>query len=91
MSELIETRKKIEEIDMEMAALFVKRMACAKEIAAYKRRNNIPILDQGRERELLEKNEKYIDDTLLRPYYRQLMQAVLDISKQYQHELNRDI
>lgn len=87
MSELSDARVMIEEIDKEMADLFEKRMKCSKSIAAYKSSNGIPILDTGREKELLERNEKYIDNTEVRPYYRQFMQSVMDISKLYQHKL----
>lgn len=89
MNELTEARARIEEIDKEMAALFEKRMKCSENIAAYKSRNGIPILDTGREQELLERNEKYVENTDLWPYYRQFMQTVMDISKQYQHKLTQ--
>ena len=87
MDRLVEARKTIEEIDKEMARLFVKRMGCSERIAEYKSENGIPILDSGREKELIARNEKYIDGELLRPYYRQFMKSVMDISKQYQHRL----
>ncbi len=87
MTDLNESRNKIEEIDRQMAELFVKRMHTAEEIAEYKKSNGIPILDTGREKALIEKNEQYIEDNSLKPHYRKFMQDVMDISKQYQHKL----
>ena len=86
MTDLKEARKTIEDIDKQMASLFEKRMGCAGEIARYKSENGIPILDADREKALIEKNEGYVSDEL-RPYYRQFIKNILDISKQYQHKL----
>ncbi|MCR5509155.1 MAG: chorismate mutase [Lachnospiraceae bacterium] len=87
MDKLTENRQAIEEIDKKMAELFVKRMACSGNIAQYKTANGIPILDQGREKELIEKNGEYISDDVIKPYYMDFFKTVLDISKQYQKDL----
>lgn len=87
MSDISAARKRIEEIDREMAALFEKRMQCSEEIAEYKGKNGIPIYDPDREKELLERNGEYIENSVIKPYYKQFMQSVMDISKQYQHKL----
>ncbi|MCR5420302.1 MAG: chorismate mutase [Lachnospiraceae bacterium] len=87
MKSLTEAREKIDEIDKQMAELFVKRMQCSKDVAEYKKENGIPILDSGREKIVLDKNEEYINDFEIKPYYRQLMQDIMDISKQYQHSI----
>ena len=70
-----------------MAELFEKRMGCSARIAKYKSENGMPILDEGREKALIEKNEVYVEKEELRPFYRQYLHGVLDISKQYQHTL----
>ena len=87
MRELNEIRKDIESIDKDMASLFEKRMKCSVEIADYKSANGIPILDTGREKKLLVKNEAYINDDSIKPYYIKFMQNIMDISKLYQHKL----
>ena len=84
MDELDGIRKEIEGIDAKMAALFTERMRCAFRVAEYKSKNGKPILDAKREAALLEKNEKYITQEELVPYYRQFLKALMDISKQYQ-------
>ena len=80
-------RKEIEEIDRQMAALFTRRMKCAESIADYKYRNSIPILDTGREKALIEKNEDHIKNEDIKGHYRRFFKGILDISKEYQKEL----
>ena len=85
--DLDSARREIEDIDRQMAALFTRRMKCAENIADYKYRNNIPILDTGREKVLIEKNEGHIKDEDLKAHYRQFFKGILNISKEYQKEL----
>ena len=44
---LEQSRKTIDEIDSQLTKLFAERMSCAAEIAAYKKENNLPVLDAG--------------------------------------------
>ena len=60
MDVLNEARQEIESIDKQMAELFEKRMGCSARIAQYKSENGMPILDEGREKALIEKNEVYV-------------------------------
>jgi len=55
MKDLKEVRREIDEIDEEMVNLFVRRMAAAESVAAAKRGNGAPVLNPGREREILAK------------------------------------
>ena len=48
-----EIREKIDAIDSQMADLFCQRMGLAADIARFKKENNLPILNTGREREVL--------------------------------------
>jgi chorismate mutase/prephenate dehydratase len=50
MAELTDIRARIDSIDSQMLALFRERMACADEVAAYKREHNKPVIDRARER-----------------------------------------
>ncbi len=90
MRDISESRKNIEDIDRQMASLFEKRMQCSHEIAEYKKAKGIPVFDSSREKTLIEKNEAYIVDTELKPYYRQFMKDIMDISKQYQRSLYKE-
>ena len=49
-----ELRSKIDSIDQQLVRLFVERMDIAEQIGAYKKANNLPIFDPGRERAKLQ-------------------------------------
>lgn len=87
MTELEEARLQINSIDTEMAALFEKRMKAAAAVADYKKKNGMQIFDSVREKEILQKNVKLIQNEELQPYYLQYLQDVMNISKRYQHKL----
>ena len=53
--DLDQIRKDIDQIDQELVALLERRMVCVGQIVKYKEQQGIPVLDQGREREVLEK------------------------------------
>lgn len=88
---LAKARAEINEADREMARLFEKRMAAAREIAAYKREKGLPILDAERERQVIRQNQAMIRDDSLRDFYVRFLQDVMDISKAYQHRLMQGI
>ena len=48
---LDEIRKKMDDVDARLVKTFLERMDVADEVAAYKRENNLPVLDKGRERD----------------------------------------
>ncbi len=88
MSDLTKSRQEINEIDREMAALFERRMKAAEAVAAYKRENGLPILDEKRELEVIEKNCAYIKDETVRGYYASFIAETMKISRAYQSRLN---
>lgn len=53
MRDLPEVRKDLDSIDSQMIDLFLQRMKLADEVADYKAKNHLPILDREREREKL--------------------------------------
>ena len=87
MTELESARAQIEDIDRQMAELFERRMKCSEEIAAYKKKNGIPVSDPGREKALEDRNEKYIGKEAIRSYYRDFLKSVIGISRQYQNDI----
>ena len=89
MNKLEEARLIIQDIDLEMIELFKKRMVASKLVAEYKKENELPILDEGREKFLIEKNLKSLNDEKLESYYMTFFKGVLDASKDYQKDLNR--
>ena len=89
MKTIEELRQEINQIDKEMAELFNKRMECAKNIAIYKKENNLPIFDKARELQLMDKNLSYIHDDL-KPLYREYLIKLMELSKLYQEFINKD-
>ena len=81
-------RQEIDGIDKELLELFQKRMKTCAELAEYKKKKEIPILDESRERQKLamvtEQSEEGMTD-----YNRNLFGVVMDLSKAYQQKLNR--
>ena len=87
MSNLKDIRKKINEIDEQMAKLFEERMKASSEVANYKKEHALPIFDSSREQELINKNLEYITDEDIKPYYVNFLKDTMDISKKYQSAL----
>ena len=85
---LEELRLKIDEIDREMTRLFEARMDVSAQIAEYKRENQLPVLDAGREREKLNKIADAVRPEF-RSYIQTLYSTIMDLSKNYQNALNQ--
>ena len=87
MADLKEIRKKINQIDKEMAKLFEERMKASSEVAEYKKQHALPIFDSSREQEVINNNLNFIEDENLKDYYVNFLQYTMDISKKYQSSL----
>ena len=53
--ELLKVRNEIDTIDEELLVLFIKRLECAKKVAEIKKEHSLPVLNSGREQEILNK------------------------------------
>ena len=84
MKDLKDLRKEITEIDNKMAELFVCRMKLVHEVAEYKMKNGLPVLDPGREAEVLENGAARVEDSTLRSYYLSFLKEVMAVSRRYQ-------
>lgn len=76
-------RKDINDIDKQLIELFKRRMETSCNIAEYKSRNNLPILDENRENEVLER----VADMAGEPfsgYAKVLYSTLFDLSRSYQ-------
>lgn len=87
MNGLEKARQIINEVDTEMAKLFERRMRAAEMVAEYKKENGLPILDSGREDEIIKNGSMRIEDTVLREYYVNFLKDTMKGSKQYQSRL----
>ena len=84
--ELNELRNQIDEIDRELVSLFIRRMSCSSEVAEYKRRNALPVLDKEREIKLLEKIAE-LSGKEFEEYTAELYKTILSLSRDYQQKL----
>ena len=84
MTSLEQYRKEIDQIDEALTQLFEKRMDIAFKIAQFKKQNNLKILNQEREKEVLQKAV----DTLQNKNYQQevtdFFNELMRISKDFQ-------
>ena len=76
--ELKDIRNTIDQIDDQMLELFVRRMEVARDVAAYKKEHGLPILDSGREREVLNRVTEKAGEGLER-YAKLLYQTMFDL------------
>lgn len=86
MRDLKEIRKDIDKIDNQLIELFKQRMDCARDVGIYKQANNIPVLNEGRENEILdaveEKGGEYGASARL------LYSNIMELSRALQHILS---
>ena len=83
---LVELRTAIDGVDDQIIQLLQERMQISKGIAEYKKDNNLPVLDRGREREkLMRLGETASKD--MEPYTRSLYSLLADMSRAYQKKL----
>ena len=87
MDALEQARRQIDAVDAQLAALFEQRMAAVLEVARYKQAHGLPIFDAAREAVVLDKAAARIQDPALRPYYRDHVQNLMDVAKQYEAEV----
>lgn len=85
MRNLQEIREEINAIDKELIQLFKRRMDCAKDVGYYKKANNIPILNQDRENEILDKVA--VDGGEYGNSARLLYSNIMELSRALQHNI----
>lgn len=82
---LEQIRKDIDAIDRELVPLLQRRMTCSIKVAETKRAENIPVLDASREEAILDKVRSM--DELYGNYTADIYRAIMDVSKQLQHDI----
>lgn len=81
---LDEIRHDIDGLDQELLVLFEKRMACAREVAMYKKAHNMSIYASDRESALLKNRVQLLQDNSLEEFASVFFQTMMDLSKQEQ-------
>lgn len=84
--ELSDYRQELDRIDSRLLALFLERMELVGEIAAWKQKHGMPVLDREREREKLEAMAVQSPEEL-REYAAALFTAIMELSRRRQTRL----
>ena len=89
MDQLQQAREIIDQVDEQMAKLFQKRMQAVEQVVAYKKAHGLPVLDSGREQQVIAKNTARLEQKELVPYYQELLKFEMQLSREYQKSLLR--
>ncbi|MDO8609375.1 MAG: chorismate mutase [bacterium] len=86
MDQIVELRKQVDKIDNDIISLIAKRMDIVKKIGAYKKQNNIPLLDSKRWEEVIKSkinlgNTLGIPQVLIEKIYNTIHKFALKIEK----------
>ena len=84
--EINDIRTRIDAIDDELVALFVRRMECSREIARAKQQAARPLRDHARERAIVNRLTAAAGDECA-PYVKALYAQIFDLSRSYQSSL----
>lgn len=86
-NKLEQARNIINEVDAEMAKLFIKRMKAVEDICRHKMDFGLPILDQKREDAVIEKNSVLVESEVLKGYYIDFLKHMMSVSRAYQSRM----
>ena len=84
--ELIELRESINEIDKKLIDLIKERMKISVKIGKYKSDNNLSILNNNREKEVIENLKNYNDNKLDNKFIERVWLQIMGYSKIIQNQ-----
>lgn len=84
MEYLTKLRQEIDQIDSEIIVLFERRMKIAKKVALFKKEKGLPIYDEVREKEVIEKNIERLKDKDLIEELEEFYNTIFKLSKRIQ-------
>ena len=87
MDELTSLREQIDRIDAQLVALFEQRMAVTAKVGQYKLSRGLPVLDSGREKQVLAGKATLLHDKALTDDVTELFQTIMAISRRQQQTL----
>ena len=90
-NKLEQARKIINEVDAQMAELFVQRMRAAELVYEHKKEFGLPILDQKREDAVIAQNSARIEDEVLKGYYIDYLKHLMSVSRAYQYRMQNGL
>ena len=90
-NKLEKAREIINEVDAQMAELFVKRMHAAELVFEHKKEYGLPILDQKREDQVIAANASRIEEDTIREYYIDYLKNLMSLSRAYQYRMQNGL
>ena len=87
MIDLNSSRDRIDEIDNKIVELFEERMRVSGDVAEYKIKNGLAVLDKDRENEKLDKLEGLAHNGFNKDAIRELYEQIMSLSRKYQYTL----
>ena len=87
MKSLEESRAAIDAVDREIVRLFEERMTIARDVAAYKIANGMPVLDAAREQRVIQSRRAMLADAHWAEGVEQLYQCIMAVSRAEQERL----
>lgn len=86
MDKLKDLRQQIDGVDQQLVELFRQRMDLTRQVGQYKLEHNLPVLDQERERQVLQ-NKGALAGKALRPAVITLFQTIMALSRRQQRDM----
>lgn len=87
MKDLNSLREEIDVIDRQLVALFEQRMAVTGQVGRYKLAHGVPVLDRGREEQVLAGKVALLENKALSEDVTDLFEAIMAISRRQQQKL----
>lgn len=84
MKKLNDLRLEINQIDLQLKNLFLKRLDVAKQIGEFKKDNQLPIFDKERELEIINKANSDLKDSEYKKLYIEFLETIMKLSKEVQ-------
>ena len=90
MKDLNNIREEIDLLDKDLIEIFKKRMDLVKYVINYKIDNDLDIFDSSREKYILEKNRKILNNKEYEKYLDEFFISLMKISKDMQNKILRE-
>ena len=87
MRDLLELRDEIDSIDLEIVALYERRMAISQEVAEYKISVGKPVFDKEREQSKLKNLSEKVHTNFLKHGVQELFEQIMSMSRKRQYQL----
>ena len=90
MNDLEEYRRRIDAIDAQLVQLFLRRMEVTRKVGEYKNANGLPVLDSGREKQVIAAKTALTGDPARKADVAALYESIMAISRRQQRKLVRE-